>query len=199
MVNPAFDILERRLREHPNSPLFARIAELYLGENRLEDALALCDQGLAMYPFYPTAHLVRARILQTLNRLDEAMAELAIVRQLVPDATTIDSEFLMLKRRDADISATSPSHDRPSSVDQSQSTSFGESSPSDAERYLASPTLAEIYVQQRKLHEAIRIYEYLLATKPEHRHDIMTRLAVLKAQALSKNDESLPKADFHSA
>lgn len=199
MLNSPFDILERRLREHPNSPLFARVAELYIAENRLEDALALCDRGLGMYPFYPTAHLVRARILRTMNRLDEAMAELAIVRQLVPDAMTIDSELLMLKRRDADMSAMTPSHDGLSSVDQSQPTSPGEASPSDAERYLASPTLAEIYVQQGKLHEAIRIYEYLLATKPEHRHDIMTRLAVLKAQVLSKNDESPPEADFHSA
>jgi tetratricopeptide (TPR) repeat protein len=76
--------LEGRLAAQPSSPLFARVASIYLEQGRVEEALRLCDDGLARYPYYTTAHLVRGRILQRLDRLVEARAEFETVQRALP-------------------------------------------------------------------------------------------------------------------
>ncbi len=76
--------LEARLAAHPASPLFARVASIYLEQGRVEEALRLCNDGLARYPYYTTAHLVRGRILQRLDRRGEARAEFETVQRALP-------------------------------------------------------------------------------------------------------------------
>ncbi len=76
--------LERRLAREPQSPLFARLASHYLQAGRAQDALRICDEGLAIYPFYPTGHLIKGKVLLELKMLAEAKREFEVVSELLP-------------------------------------------------------------------------------------------------------------------
>jgi hypothetical protein len=87
MTDPSQDritSLEQRLAKNPQSPLFARLADSYLRAGRANDALRLCDDGLALYPFYATAHLVKAKVLTHLGMMAEARHAYEVVRELLP-------------------------------------------------------------------------------------------------------------------
>ncbi len=50
--------LEGFVKEHPDSILFARLAEAYLAGNRVDEAISLCEDGLKKHPYYATGHFV---------------------------------------------------------------------------------------------------------------------------------------------
>ena len=81
--------LEQRLATETQSPLFARLASYYLQAGRASDALRLCDDGLAIYPFYSTAHLVKGKALVELGMLAEAKHEYVVVHELLPTNETL--------------------------------------------------------------------------------------------------------------
>jgi tetratricopeptide (TPR) repeat protein len=76
--------LELRLAKNPQSPLFARLADYYRQVGRSKDALRLCDDGLASYPYYTTGHLVKAKVLTQLGMTAEARHAYEIVREFLP-------------------------------------------------------------------------------------------------------------------
>ncbi len=76
--------LQQRLAKEPQSPLFARLADYYLQAGRANDALRLCDDGLALYPYYTTAHLVKAKVLTQLGMTAEARHAYEVVREFLP-------------------------------------------------------------------------------------------------------------------
>jgi tetratricopeptide (TPR) repeat protein len=80
--------LEERLAREPQSPLFARLASYYLTLGREKDALRLCDNGLAHFPFYSTAHLVKGHVLVKLGMKAEAKHEYEVVCELMPKSET---------------------------------------------------------------------------------------------------------------
>lgn len=87
MTDPAQErikSLEQRLAKEPQSPLFARLADYYLQVGRANDALRLCDDGLALYPYYTTAHLVKAKVLTRLGMTAEARHAYEVVREFLP-------------------------------------------------------------------------------------------------------------------
>jgi hypothetical protein len=81
--------LEQRLATETQSPLFARLASYYLQAGRASDALRLCDDGLALYPFYSTAHLVKGKALVELGMIAEAKHEYEVVHELLPTNETL--------------------------------------------------------------------------------------------------------------
>jgi hypothetical protein len=81
--------LEQRLATEPQSPMFARLASYYLQAGRASDALRLCDDGLAIYPFYSTAHLVKGKALVELGMMAEAKHEYEVVHELLPTNETL--------------------------------------------------------------------------------------------------------------
>ena len=81
--------LEQRLATETQSPLFARLASYYLQAGRASDALRLCDDGLAIYPFYSTAHLVKGKALVELGMIAEAKHEYEVVHELLPTNETL--------------------------------------------------------------------------------------------------------------
>lgn len=92
MTEPSQELissLEARIEHDPQSPLFARLASYYLNAGRANDALRLCDNGLAHYPFYSTAHLVKGQALAELGMLAEAKHEYEVVLELFPTSTTV--------------------------------------------------------------------------------------------------------------
>lgn len=82
--------LEKRVGPNSKSPLFAQLASYYLLAGRGQDALRVCDEGIANFPFYTTGHLIKAKVLLTLNMNLEARRELEIVHEFLPTNTTIN-------------------------------------------------------------------------------------------------------------
>ncbi len=81
--------LEQRLAKEPQSPLFARLADAYLLAGRANDALRLCDDGLALYPYYTTAHLIKAKVLLQLGMTAEARHAYEVVREFLPTNASV--------------------------------------------------------------------------------------------------------------
>lgn len=65
--------------------LFAHKATLLLKNNQLEDALALCQEGLKRFPYYAEGHFVLARCLQEEHRVDDAITEYEKTLYYSPD------------------------------------------------------------------------------------------------------------------
>ncbi len=81
--------LEQYLASQPRSPLFAQLAGYYLQQGKANDALRVCDQGLAHYPLYSTAHLVKGKALLELKMIAEARREFELVHELLPTNETV--------------------------------------------------------------------------------------------------------------
>lgn len=74
-LSPADEIqrFEEQYRRQPESLVFARLADAYRKAGKPGRALALLDDGLIRHPDYPSGHLVRARALRDLGRMDETL------------------------------------------------------------------------------------------------------------------------------
>ena len=81
--------LEKRVGHDAKSPLFAQLAEYYLEASRAEEALRICDAGLAHFPFYTTGHLMKGKALAALNMKAEARREFEFVLDFLPQNKTI--------------------------------------------------------------------------------------------------------------
>ena len=55
------DQLEAKLRDNPNSMLFARLADHYVNNDEIEKAIQLCRRGIENHPGYSTGHFVLAK------------------------------------------------------------------------------------------------------------------------------------------
>lgn len=56
------NFLAQKLKENPSSPLFARLADGLLQLNKLDEALALCENGISLYPEYVSGYVVLGKI-----------------------------------------------------------------------------------------------------------------------------------------
>jgi len=83
--------LEKKVGTDAKSPMFAQLANLYLEQNRAEDALRICDAGLANYPFYTTGHLIKGKALVALHMRAEARREFEFVLEILPRNETVIS------------------------------------------------------------------------------------------------------------
>ena len=82
-------VLEKRVGTDAKSPLFAQLAHYYLEAKRAQDALRICDAGLANFPFYTTGHLVKGKALVALNMQAEARREFEFVLDFLPNNETL--------------------------------------------------------------------------------------------------------------
>ncbi len=57
---PNVEVLEKHLKENPNSVVFALVAKHYLERGDVERALALCEEGVRKHPQYDFGHYVLA-------------------------------------------------------------------------------------------------------------------------------------------
>ena len=64
--------LEKVYRRNPDSPLFARLADLYLKRGKTEHALEICLQGCQKFPEYATGFMVLARCYEAGGAVEEA-------------------------------------------------------------------------------------------------------------------------------
>jgi tetratricopeptide (TPR) repeat protein len=81
--------LEKRLKKQPRSPLFARLASLYLEQGRAEEALRVCTSGLIHHPRYTTGRLIKGKALLALQNVAEAHQEFTRVLDLLPGIESV--------------------------------------------------------------------------------------------------------------
>ncbi len=81
--------LEKRIGTGGKSPLFAQLASYYLQQGKAQDALHVCDEGLASFPHYTTGHLVKGKALLALKMNAEAKREFEIVLRFLPANETV--------------------------------------------------------------------------------------------------------------
>jgi len=74
MDTSEFDIefLSQKLSENPQSPLFARLADLYLQKEQHSEALKLCEEGIQQFPKYYAGYLVLGKVCLTLKEYSTA-------------------------------------------------------------------------------------------------------------------------------
>jgi tetratricopeptide (TPR) repeat protein len=78
--------LEVKLARRPHSPLFARLADLYLKDGKVREAKELCASGLQKYPAYSTASIVLARCFIEEGDIESAQRLLGTVVRGYPDS-----------------------------------------------------------------------------------------------------------------
>ncbi len=77
--------LEKRLEADPNSRIFVQLAEAYRKEGLLENAIEVCEAGLAKHPQYPSARVALGRALLEAETFERAREEFEAVLEQVPD------------------------------------------------------------------------------------------------------------------
>ena len=83
--NPRIEGLRRRVEKDPASIAFAQLAEEYRRAGRNEEAIAVCETGLAIHPNYLSARVTLGRALIEVGDFEAAQVELAQVLQGAPE------------------------------------------------------------------------------------------------------------------
>jgi tetratricopeptide (TPR) repeat protein len=83
--NPRIEDLRRRVLKDPASIAFAQLAEEYRRAGDCEEAVRVCEAGLAQHPAYLSARVTLGRALFELGRLEDARAEFLRVLDAAPD------------------------------------------------------------------------------------------------------------------
>ena len=73
---------EEQSRRQPDSLVFARLADAYRKAGQPERALVVLQEGLARHPDYPSGHIVMARTLRDLGRVEETLHSFRRVLEL---------------------------------------------------------------------------------------------------------------------
>jgi tetratricopeptide (TPR) repeat protein len=77
--------LRRRVQADPSSIAFAQLAEELRRAGANEEAIEVCQSGLARHPGYLSARVTLGRALLELGQLDDAHVELSVVVENAPD------------------------------------------------------------------------------------------------------------------
>ena len=93
LLEQRIQYLERTLSTKSRSPIVVQLASLYLEAGRPHDALRYCDDAIAHFPHYTTAHLVRAKVLSALEMKAEARREYEIVHSILPDIELLKAKL----------------------------------------------------------------------------------------------------------
>ncbi|MGA7160016.1 MAG: hypothetical protein WBZ48_03375 [Bacteroidota bacterium] len=78
------DFLSQKLSDNPQSPLFARLADLYLSKDQSAEALKLCEAGVQTYSSYATGYVVLGRCYLATNENSKARLAFAQALHLAP-------------------------------------------------------------------------------------------------------------------
>jgi Flp pilus assembly protein TadD len=76
---------EERMAKDPASLGFALLADLYRKAGRMDDAIAVCRDGLLRHPHYTTARLILAKALLSRQDFAAALAEIDAILRVSPN------------------------------------------------------------------------------------------------------------------
>ena len=125
------DFLSQRLSDNPQSPLFARLADLYLSKNQSSEALKLCEAGVQAYSSYATGYIVLGKCYLALN--ENSKAKLAFTQ-----AIHLSPFNQVARKLLSEIVPTVDENAEPA-IDQSNATVAQSSEPQPEQQIAASP------------------------------------------------------------
>jgi tetratricopeptide (TPR) repeat protein len=190
------------LAADPNSRAFAPLAEAYRKQGKLNEALALCKQGVAKHPDFSGAHILLCQILIDLKQFAPAESELLVILRRIPNHLLAHQTLLklyasqnrlpnakaiaerMLKLQPQEPMATA-------FMQQMQKTvTTAAAKPATAPPPLPTATMAKLYEQQGHLEKALEIYRLLAPQQPALRSDLerLTAAIVNKKKVAILND-----------
>jgi tetratricopeptide (TPR) repeat protein len=177
----------RALQHHPDDlPLRLILAEAYFDEGLLSQAEAEIETVTSRMDRYASAYRLQAEIYRTQKRGDEALRSLKTYLALRPqDATALDllNEMELLQGVpepeaapvQEEIAEPAPAMAvEPFAPDETEPLAGEKEKPEfrfeeEVLSEIATPTLAEVYVNQGQIQEAISIYEKVIDQTPEDR------------------------------
>ena len=190
----------RALQHHPEDlPLRLILAEAYFEEGLLSQAEAELETAISRMDGYASAYLLQAELYRNQRRTEEALRSLNIylthrpqdrkaldlLRDLgTPEAAppaetaTVQEEIL----EPPVVEAPEPPALRPVeplALEEEEKPEFGLEE--EVLHEIATPTLAEVYVNQGEIQEALSIYEKVVAQNPEDQAS-MTRIEELRTR-----------------
>ena len=80
-----FDIefLAQKMSENPQSPLFARLADLYIGKEQSVEAIKLTEEGIKFFPNYCAGYIVLGKAHLALKEFSQAIGAFEKALELV--------------------------------------------------------------------------------------------------------------------
>ena len=86
MDTTEFDIefLTQKLSDNPQSPLFARLADLYIAKEQITEALQLCEDGVKTHPQYYAGYVVLGKTHLALKEYSKARSAFERAQDLLP-------------------------------------------------------------------------------------------------------------------
>jgi tetratricopeptide (TPR) repeat protein len=97
--NPRIEELRRRIQKDPASIAFAQLAEEHRRAGQFEEAVSVCQAGLAQHPAYLSARITLGRALLEMGRYDEAASEFEYVLKAAPDNLSAIREMADIEQR----------------------------------------------------------------------------------------------------
>lgn len=185
------------------SPLFVRVANGEIEKNNPEKAVEILNDGLAVYPNYPVAHILLGKALMLLGKYRESLDSYRKGSELINSPEVYDyylQEVENLKKqrilfetshKPGFIAAVDNENtkDRKISLEKELSSfdSLNDNKITPVTRKpggdsIVSETLANIYITQGELREALSIYERLLNKNPQKRDYYQQKISELKAE-----------------
>jgi tetratricopeptide (TPR) repeat protein len=187
----------RALQHHPDDlPLRLILAEAYFDEGLFSQAEAEIEKVTSRMDRYASAYRLQAEIYRTQKRGDEAIHSLKTYLALRPqDAAALDLLKEMEIPQGAPAPEAAPVQEEiaepapgiavePPAPEETEPLAVEKERPEfpleeEVLSEIATPTLAEVYVNQGQLQEAISIYEKVVAQNPEDRASV-TRVQELR-------------------
>ncbi len=157
---------QKRLEEHPASLVFLPLAELFQRHGRLVDAIDVCRKGLHYHASLSKAKLLLGELLFHQGQMVEAGQWF---RSVLIDYPNHDMATQFLSRISQQGAVDMP---RPLPMVSSiptfpLSTPATTNSPLPVEEF-QTPTMAELYVRQGLVSEAITLYQTIVQTQPNN-------------------------------
>jgi tetratricopeptide (TPR) repeat protein len=90
--------LRRRVEKDPASIAFAQLAEEYRRAGDLEEAIRVCEAGLAQHPAYISARVTLGRALFELGRFEDAREAFTRVIEAAPDNLIARGKLLEIEQ-----------------------------------------------------------------------------------------------------
>lgn len=109
--------LEGRLKQNPDSIMFARLADLYLSMNRIDEAIQICEQGIKKYPYYVTGHYIMGKCYLKKKQFDQAEKELKRVILFDPNYIAAHRDYGELMAQIGWLSSCEASYERILEID----------------------------------------------------------------------------------
>ncbi len=180
-----------------HSPLFARVASIFIEKGNINDAIRILKTGIVDFPSYPTAYFILALAYAYSGDEEESLTTAAVGRDLLGVSSTYNYYEEKIQKIISERNALSETARPAFFSDELTAEEIAEekfedrldllaeqlskakivpkenddSAPVKMDEFKAdkiiSDTMAEIFISQRKFNEALEIYNELLKQKPE--------------------------------